>query len=347
MSKLYDIVISGGGSAGMSAAIKARLNGLSVAVIDSAGELYDKPCGEGLMPDGIDALKSLGVDYLEKFMKLKGISYHFPSGSIQYAVFGRGREAIGLRRNALRPALWARAKELGVDIVKKGVCNFEVCKDFVVVEGIKAKWWIIAEGLKSKNVSTLKMNGEKSKFLRFGVRQHFSIKPWSEFVEVYWGKGCEAYVTPVSNDTINIAILSNEGKPILEHLQQFPELINRLKKSEVVSKPAGAGPLYRRTLRRKKGRILLAGDSAGFVDAMTGEGNTLAILTGIACADLIAKNRAILYPFMWWKIVWRYWLLTKTALFLVGTNQLRDKVIRFLEKHPVVFKVGLRFLIAK
>ena len=347
MTKIYDIVVSGGGSAGMAAAINARLNGLSVVVIDAAGELFDKPCGEGLMPAGIEALKSLGVDLQESFIKLKGISYHFPSKITQYAHFASGREAIGLRRNVLRPALWARARELGVEVIEKGVGTFEVSKDFVLVEGIKAKWWIIAEGLRSKSVSALNMNKERAHISRFGLRQHFSIKPWSEFVEVYWGKNCEVYITPVSKDTVNVAILANEGKQMLQQLEEFPELMHRLINIEAVSKPAGAGPLYKRTFARKKGRVLLAGDSAGFVDAMTGEGNTLALLSGIACTDLIAKDRTILYPLVWWTIVWKYWFLTKISLFFVGSDQLRYRAIHLMEKYPVIFKSGLRFLIAK
>ena len=62
-SKSVDVFIVGGGPAGLATAIAARRHGLSVIVADGAIPPIDKPCGEGLMPDGVEALHNLG-DYL-------------------------------------------------------------------------------------------------------------------------------------------------------------------------------------------------------------------------------------------------------------------------------------------
>jgi flavin-dependent dehydrogenase len=57
----FDVVIIGGGPAGLAAAIAVRRKGLRVLVIDRACPTIDKVCGEGLMPDGLAALANLGV----------------------------------------------------------------------------------------------------------------------------------------------------------------------------------------------------------------------------------------------------------------------------------------------
>src|SRR5438067_4743 len=56
-----DVLVVGGGPAGLAAAIAARAKGFRVVVADCARPPIDKACGEGLMPEALDALGKLGV----------------------------------------------------------------------------------------------------------------------------------------------------------------------------------------------------------------------------------------------------------------------------------------------
>ena len=58
---MNDVVVVGGGPAGLAVAIASRLAGLSVEVLDRASPPIDKACGEGLMPDGAALLDRWGV----------------------------------------------------------------------------------------------------------------------------------------------------------------------------------------------------------------------------------------------------------------------------------------------
>src|SRR5580658_6309391 len=56
-----DVVIIGAGPAGIAAAIAARQVGFRTTVLDARVPPMDKPCGEGILPHGVAALRTLGV----------------------------------------------------------------------------------------------------------------------------------------------------------------------------------------------------------------------------------------------------------------------------------------------
>ncbi|GHH56337.1 hypothetical protein GCM10018773_62190 [Streptomyces candidus] len=68
-----------------------------------------------------------------------------------------------------------------------------------------------------------------------------------------------------------------------EHLAGFPALAASLS-GPAATQVRGAGPLRQRVRRRTAGRVLLVGDAAGYVDALTGEGIALALATAGAAA---------------------------------------------------------------
>ncbi len=56
-----DVFVAGGGPAGLAAAIATRQAGLTVTLADAARPPIDKACGEGIMPEGMAALRRLGI----------------------------------------------------------------------------------------------------------------------------------------------------------------------------------------------------------------------------------------------------------------------------------------------
>ena len=49
---------------------------------------------------------------------------------------------------------------------------------------------------------------------RLGWRQHLNIEPPSPYVEVHWGMGYEAYLTPVGPKQLGVALLWRQGVEI-------------------------------------------------------------------------------------------------------------------------------------
>src|SRR5579863_9590981 len=95
-----EVLIVGGGPAGLATAIAARRQGFQVAVVDGARPPIDKACAEGLMPEGLAALREIGVAVPPELgARFCGIRFLQPESSVE-AAFPE-ECGVGLRRVAL------------------------------------------------------------------------------------------------------------------------------------------------------------------------------------------------------------------------------------------------------
>jgi menaquinone-9 beta-reductase len=273
VSNDVDVVVVGGGPIGLASAIEARLAGLTVVVIEPRENSIDKACGEGLMPGALPLLARLGID--PPGVPLRGVSYRSPTRRADHHfTTGLGR---GVRRTALHDALSLRAAELGVERVVGRVDTFTQDPTGVTVNGVRAGWLFGADGLHSSVRRIAGLEHPRSGARRYGVRRHFAATPWSDLIEVYWARHAEVYVTPVSDDTVGIAMLGPKGSDFEATVQGIPELAARLDGAAPASTLRGAGPFRQRARRPSSRRVLLVGDASGYVDAITGEGLRLGL----------------------------------------------------------------------
>ena len=276
---IYDLAIAGGGPAGLAAAIRAAQRGLRTIVLERSETAPDKACGEGLMPAGARELSLLGAR-LETAQPFRGIRY-LQDAQVLEARFRDGLCGLGIRRTVLAGALRERARELGATLRRALVQSAQAGAQSIVVqtgEGpVEARLLIAADGLHSplRRAAGLEVRGPPAQ-PRFGVRRHFQLAPWSDLVEVYWSVGVEAYVTPVGPRSVNVAFLSGHGADFDALLPRFPALREKLAGAQPESEARGAGPLLQRVRARRANRLALLGDAAGYVDAITGQGLSLA-----------------------------------------------------------------------
>src|SRR6185369_1571146 len=201
---------------------------------------------------------------------------------------------------------------------------------------VRARWIAAADGLLSRLRQQAGLAGPAAAQRRFGVRRHFALAPWSDFVEVFWGPGCEAYVTPVSPDQIGVALLWSNGPSNFETLlAHFPALQDRLSGATVTSRDRGAGPLHQRVRGVVRGNLALVGDAAGYLDAITGEG--LAVAFHEAAALVAARGDLSAYAAAWRRINRLPNAMTSFMLFLERRPRLRARAIRALAAEPALF----------
>ena len=286
---MIDVAIAGGGPAGLAAAIRCALRGFKTVCFERRQGAPDKACGEGLMPAGVRELSDLGVH--AEGARFRGIRYLQEGGRAVDAPFRDGH-GLGVRRTALSRALADRARDCGVELRRATVQSALPAKDRIELETgsatEEARLLIAADGLHSPLRRAAGLELPERGPQRFGVRRHFATEPWSDFVEVYWARGCEAYVTPIGPRSLNVAFLSGRGARFDELLRLFPALAARLGEPE--TEPRGAGPLLQRVRGRFAERLALVGDAAGYVDAITGQGLSLAFKAATELAKALPAD---------------------------------------------------------
>ncbi len=344
---MTDLLIAGGGPAGLSTAILAAQRGLEAVVVDPRPGIIDKACGEGLMPPAVAALARMGVS-LPVSHPFLGVRYVDASGSVE----GRFRDGpgLGVRRTVLHAALSARATALGVRVVTGRIEAFQQDKDGVQAAGLRARYGVVADGLHSRLRAGLGLDLPPRLPARLGIRRHFRVAPWSPWVEVHWAEHAEAYVTPVAEDLVGIAILyqrdapapAPELPPFERWLAGFPALAARLR--DPATQARGAGPFEQRVRSRVAGRVLLVGDAAGYLDPLTGEGIRLGLDSAAALVDAVHAGHPARYEAAFRRIARRYWWMT-SALLLVGrTPWMRRLVVQVPRVAPSIFKRSLNLL---
>lgn len=359
---IWDVAIVGGGPAGLAAALEARRVGCSVVVLERQEGAIDKACGEGLMPSGLAALERLGVRAqipADACAPFEAIRYVQEDGR-----FVEGRlpapGGLGIRRLALAQAMADRARDVGVDLfVGSAVRSHAIDADGVTLQTdgreLRAQLLVAADGLHSPLRKAERLEVPHQGPLRFGLRQHFAVAPWGPRVEVHFADGVEAYVTPAGARRIGVAFLWEDGVlpgkvGFAELLARFPALARQLHGAAADSEPRGAGPLRHDVPRRVKDRFVLLGDAAGYVDAITGEGLSLAfagaaalgavlpaaLAAGASAASLQPYERAVGLAFD------GYSRLASQLLWVARRPWLRRVVLNRLINHPAWFERALQ-----
>ena len=334
-----DVFVVGGGPAGLAAAIAARQRGLSVTLADGSEPPIDKPCGEGLMPETLEALGALGIRLPTGVgQKFRGIQ--FIERDLRAAADFPEGLGIGIRRPLLHELLAQKAKESGVRLLWNTPVS-GVSAEGVRVAGrvVPARWILGADGAGSRIRKWSGLEANRGRARRYATRRHYRVRPWADRVEIHWGERAQAYVTPISGEEVCIVMIARQAEDahFERALAGMPELAERISRAGQGSRERGAITLMHALRRVSVGNVALVGDASGGVDAITGEGMRLTFQQATAVAAAIARGELRTYEEAHRRMLMRPMWMGKLILQMSRRAKLRGRMLRIFTENPKLF----------
>ena len=338
MTKRVEVLVVGAGPAGIVTAIAARRHGLQTTVLDGRKPPIDKPCGEGILPQGVAALRTLGI-FLprENSFPFRGIRFvdeqHFARADFA------GATGLAVRRVKLHQFLVDCAIEAGVEF-RWGTRVTQFDNESVTTNaGITPFRWLVgADGQNSQVRKWAGLDPRAARLKRFGFCSHFQIAPWSDAAEVHWAPGCQIFITPLALSEIGVAALSRDPRLRLESaLLQFPVLAEKLSGAARTTREFGDTTSLRILPAVARGRVALVGDASGTVDAVTGHGLSLSFQQAIALAESMKQGDLNRYQCAHKEIGAIGVTMTRLMLLMDGSDWIRRRTIRMFEQSPALF----------
>lgn len=296
--KQYDVIIIGGGPAGLSCSICLARNGISSLIIDKSSDLMGKVCGDALTVDAITMLDQIGIDPLtingrKVYSK---IIYKNETKSEQKFVDMFGHEfEYGVSHDLLIQSILNHALRCGVTIEWNHECR-NICfksDGYYVDNAYIAREIILANGAEGMIITGEKLPSDMPLGMSAQIQGNcsYSNQSFHYFYDECYGNGY-AWLFPIGNNTWNIGVYRCARKNLSRLYYEF-------------EKKVFAGNTELKYLRRPKGALIGAtkenvirdpqfwyiGDCAFSAKLESGEGISFAIRDGINVAKQIAKRK--------------------------------------------------------
>ena len=300
---MFDVIVAGAGPAGSVAATVLARGGARVLLLDRARFPRPKLCGDTINPGALARLRRLGLaaGFERSALPLDGMIVTGERGARVRCVYGDGVRALSILRRDLDAALIQSAAAAGAR-VEEGVLVRGPLVDRatrrvrgVVVAGrdgrdvrVPAPLVIAADGRRSRIAVPLGLARQPRHPRRWAIGAYFTgVTGLGPFGEMHVRRGRYAGVAPVPGGLTNVCLvvpglrgLTDPASLLLSAIRHEPMLRDRFTAAQMIAPPAVLGPLAVDAIAAGTDGLLLAGDAAGFIDPMTGDGLRFAVRGG-------------------------------------------------------------------
>ena len=296
-----DVIVIGGGLAGLCNAIHLSKLGKKVLLIEKNEYPKHKVCGEYISNEVLPYLDFLEVNPFDSgAVRINNFQLSTTKSNIISAKLPLG--GFGISRYTLDLVLSEKAKENGVTILQDVVLNITFLKDFFQVETkdnniFTSKITIGAFGKRSLLDVKMGRNFIQKKSPYLGVKIHVKGNFKEDLVALHNFKGGYCGVSKVENNAINLCYITNYATfKQYKNIEDFQEQVvfknNYLKEifhsSEALfEKPLSISQISFETKKPVENHILMCGDSAGMIHPLCGNGMSMAIQSAQLASKLI------------------------------------------------------------
>jgi flavin-dependent dehydrogenase len=321
---VVEVLIAGAGPAGAVAAIVLARAGVRVLMVDRARFPRPKLCGDTLNPGALAVLERLGLqpDPDGRGLRLRGMRVTSGRG-VSITGCYRQHHALAITREIFDHLLVQAAARAGAH-VEEGVRVVEPLVDETsgrpVVRGavldtprgrvrMPAAWTIGADGRRSALALALRLSAHPIAPRRWAVGAYYAgVAGLEDVGEIHVRDGHYLGVAPLMGGLANVCVVTaDDGRLARPHellvntLASDPLLRDRFASATRVSAIDCDGPLAVENRYCGLEGLLLAGDSAGFDDPMTGDGLRFALRGGLLAAEAVLRNydRSTILPHRW------------------------------------------------
>jgi flavin-dependent dehydrogenase len=321
---MVDVIIAGAGPAGAIAALILARTGARVIIVDRETFPRDKLCGDTLNPGAVRLLRSLDLmgGPLDAALPLAGMRLTGPGASVT-AVYANGARGLSVRRRDLDAWLLERAIAAGARFEGGLVARGPLLDTGTgLVRGLVLSSRGRRGDIRMPALMTLGADGRRSVVAAgAGLRLEPPVRRWafgtyaqgvagvSALGEMHVRAGWYLGVAPVGAELVNVCLVTPprpEGRTPLEVMRRAidrdPAIAARFAGATLDPRVRVLGPLAARVTAPGAPGLLLAGDAAGFVDPVTGDGLHLAMQSAMLAADETAR---VLVDGQFHTAVWR------------------------------------------
>lgn len=299
-----DVIIIGGGLAGLTAGIHLVRSGLKVLLFEKEDFPHHKVCGEYVSKEILPYMEQLGVDLYDlNPPEISKLLYSTSRGNPIEEKLPLG--GLGLSRYAFDWFLFQKARSAGVEILKEVVTNVK-SGDRMKVETAAGKTYAsgVVLGCFGKR-STLDKNLKRSFFQRpapwLAVKSHYKMEQFpDDLVALHNFRGGYCGLSKTESGAVNVCYLVTY-KSFKEHKdpEKFKEKV--LRKNPFLDEFfANAVPVFEKPLTiaqvsfqsksTVEDHVLMAGDAAGLLHPLCGNGMAMAIHSAKIASESILTH---------------------------------------------------------
>ncbi|HLA55318.1 MAG TPA: NAD(P)/FAD-dependent oxidoreductase [Flavobacterium sp.] len=298
-----NVIIIGGGLAGLTAAIHLSKAGIQTTVIEKNEFPKHKVCGEYISNEVLTYFNFLEIDIASlNPVNITRTSISTVSGKQIQSKLPLG--GFGVSRYALDHLLYQKALGNGCEIIHDVVNDIDFSNDFFTVttsENSILKSAIVLGAFGKRSNIDQKINRsfitKKSPWL--AVKAHYSGNFPNDVVELHNFRGGYCGVSKVENESINICYLADyesfkKHKNIDAYQQDVlcenPHLKAIFENTKMLfDKPITISQVSFEKKKPVENRMLMIGDTAGLIHPLCGNGMAMAIHSAKIAAELTIR----------------------------------------------------------